>query len=84
LTVLYDSVAKKFYRYKDCIVNTTALVSSDMSDWPSHMQDAMWKAIEAHAFADNVNYSIHSVRADTDVDTGPYVHVTIRGEIKTS
>lgn len=60
-------------------VNVSAVPKGNhILEWPAFVQDTIFKAIETHEKRTGRKYEIVNARADKDIDTGPYISVTIR------
>jgi len=65
----------KTLREAELIVNVSAELSGGLHDWPPYVQDRIYKAVEKLEERTGVRWSIVASRSDTDVDSGPFLHV---------
>lgn len=59
----------------ELVVDVTARMEGSIKDWPANIQDPIYKALADLSLRVKRNYQIVSSYSDTDIDSGPYVHV---------
>jgi hypothetical protein len=74
----------KLYQLTEMVCNVNGPLPNDIRDWPPQMQDRVYSELGKKSALESRAYEIVMSRAGYDVDTGFYVHVLARAEIKLS
>ena len=62
----------------DLVVDVSARLDGELKDWPKHMQDQVYAAIEALDERTGRSYEVLRSFCDWDDDHKWFVHVTVR------
>lgn len=63
------------HRVCELVVNIDVRLEGDISHWPSNIQDGIYKALADRSHKSRRDFKIITSYSDTDIDTGPYIHV---------
>lgn len=62
----------------DCIVDVSGKLEGGLLDWPSHIQDKVFEAIETLNKQKDRQYELLRAFCDYDEDHKWFIHVTVR------
>lgn len=62
-------------RVAQLVANVTAVMPGGIKDWPSNIQDRIYKALETINEKNKAQFTIVDSYSDNDIDDGPFVHV---------